>query len=164
MPATSVSRIINAPRDQVWAVLSDIAKARRWNSAWSRIEFASNQTHGLGTRFRADAGEGETFEFEVTAWSAPEYIEFSPVRDESERYGIMLEAQGFHLTPEGAAATRVELMARASTHGMRGFVMGLFFWRGYQKQGLENALETLASAFEPEEREEPEGEATPAAE
>jgi len=164
MPATSVSRIINAPRDQVWAVLSDIAKAQRWNSAWSRIEFASNQTHGLGTRFRAETAGSETFEFEVTAWSAPEYIEFSPVRDESERYGIMLEAQAFHLAPDGDDATRVELMARASTHGIKGMVMGLFFWRGYQKQGLAFALETLSSAFEPEEREEPEGEATPAAE
>ena len=56
----------HAPRDQVWAVLSDIAKAGRWNSAWSRIEFASNQTHGPGTRFRAETADGQTFEFEVT--------------------------------------------------------------------------------------------------
>jgi len=42
--------------------------------------------------------------------------------------------------------------------------MGLLFWRGYQKQGLEYALETLASALEPEGHEEPAGEATPAAE
>ena len=163
MPTTSVSRIIHARRDQVWAVLSDIANARRWNSAWTRIEFTGNQTHGLGTRFRADA-EGERFEFEVTAWSAPEYIEFSPARDEAERYAIMLEAQAFHLAPEGEEATRVELMARASTHGIKGFAMGLFFWRGYQKQGLEHALEGLASAFEPEKRAEPEGETTPARE
>jgi hypothetical protein len=40
----------------------------------------------------------------------------------------------------------------------------LFFWRGYQKQGLGYALETLASAFELDETEEPEGEATPARE
>jgi uncharacterized protein YndB with AHSA1/START domain len=158
-----VSRLINAPRDQVWAVLSDIAKARRWNAAWSRIDFASNQTHGLGTRFRAETADGQTFEFEVTNWVAPEYIEFSPVRDASERYGIMLEAQAFHLAPEGEEATRVELMARASTHGIKGIVVGLFLWRGYQKQGLESALETLASVFEPEGREDPEGEATPAA-
>lgn len=164
MPTTSVSRIINAPRDQLWAVLSDIAKAQRWNSAWSRIEFASNQTHGLGTRFRAETSGGENFEFEITNWSAPEYIEFSPVRYESERYGIMLEAQAFHLSSESDDSTRVELMARASTHGIKGLVMGLFFWRGYQKQGLQYALETLASTFVPDEREAAEGEATAAAE
>ena len=76
----------------------------------------------------------------------------------------MLEAQAFHLAHNGEEATRVELMARASTHGIRGLVMGLLFWRGYQKQGLEYALETLASALEPEGHEEPAGEATPAAE
>ena len=164
MPTTSVVRVIHAPGDQVWAVLSDIANARRWNSAWSGVEFASNQTHGPGTRFRARTEAGETFDFEVTNWSAPEYIEFSPVRDQSERYGIMLEAQAFHLAPEGEEATRVELMARASTHGIKGLVMGLFFWRGYQKQGLQSALETLASAIEPEDRAAAEGGATPAAE
>lgn len=164
MPTTSVSRIINAPREQVWAVVSDIANARRWNSAWSRIEFTSNQTHGPGTHFRARTAGGDAFEFEVTAWVAPEYIEFSPVRDESERYNVMMEAQAFRLTPANQASTAVELIARASTHGVKGWVIGLFFWRGYQKPGLNHALERLASIFEPEEPEEAEGEATRAAE
>jgi uncharacterized protein YndB with AHSA1/START domain len=169
MPATSVSRTIAAPRDQVWSVLSDIGNARRWNSAWSTVEFATNQTHGPGTRFRAETGNGDRFEFEVSAWVAPEYIEFSPVRDEAEQYGILLEAQGFHLVPDGEGATRVELTARASTHGLKGRLLGLLFWRGYQKQGLNYALETLASLFEPEEGKEREdeeasaGDTTPAA-
>jgi uncharacterized protein YndB with AHSA1/START domain len=164
MPATSVSRVINAPRDQLWATLSDIANARRWNSAWSQIEFTSNQTHGPGTRFRTRTAEGETFEFEVTAWVAPEYIEFSPVRDESERYNVIMEAQAFHLTSQGDAATAVELIARASTHGIKGWVIGLLFWSGYQKPGLNHALERLASIFEPEELEKAEGEPTSAVE
>ena len=163
MPATSVTRVIGAPRDQIWAALSDIAKAHRWNSAWTAIEFTSKQTHGPGTRFRTQTASGESFEFEVSAWVVPEYIEFSPVRDGSERFGIMLQAQAFHLAPEGEEATRVELMARASTHGPKGWVLGLLFWRGYQKQGLNFALETLASALEPKDRG-PQGESTPAAE
>jgi hypothetical protein len=100
----------------------------------------------------------------VTAWVAPEYIEFSPVRDESERYNVMMEAQAFHLAPHGEATTAVELIARASTHGIKGWVIGLFFWRGYQKPGLHHALDKLASVFEPEEPEEAEGETTSAVE
>ena len=163
MPTTSVVRVIDAPREQVWGVLSDIANARRWNAAWSAVEFVTNQTHGAGTRFRAKMADGDSFEFKVTAWVAPEYIEFAPVREESERYGIMMEAQAFQLKAEGEGATRVELMARASTHGARGRLMGLLFWRGHQKQGLTYALETLASVFKPEDQEEPEGEVTPTA-
>jgi hypothetical protein len=97
----------------------------------------------------------------VSAWVAPEYIEFSPVRDGSEQYGIMMEAQGFQLLPEGEAATRAELIARASTHGIRGWITGLLIWRGHQKQGLAYVLETLASLFEPDEDAEPEAGVTP---
>ena len=162
MPSTSASRVIKAPREDIWALLSDIANARRWNSAWSSIEFVSKQTHGPETQFRACTDEGKAFEFLITAWVVPEYIEFTPVRDESERYGITLESQAFRLQPEGEA-TRVDLMARASTHGIKGWLLGLLFWRGYQKQGHNAALEKLDSAFPSEETDGPHEEATPAA-
>jgi uncharacterized protein YndB with AHSA1/START domain len=155
MPSTSVSRVIAAPREQVWSVLSDLANARRWNSAWTSIEFVSGQTHGPDTRFRARTAEGESYEFVITAWVVPEYIEFTPVRDETERYSITLEAQAFRLEPEGEDATQVELIARASTHGLRGWLLGLAFWRGHQKQGLNTALERLQAALEPERSDEP---------
>ena len=164
MPASTVSRLIAAPRAQVWAALSDVANARRWNSTWTKIEFSSKQTHGRETRFRAHTEDGNTFEFAVSAWIAPEYIEFSPVREESESYGITLESQGFRLAPEGEGATRVELIARAATHGVKGWLLGLFFWRGYQRQGLNHALETLNSVFEPGEAGERDEEPAPAAE
>ena len=164
MPSTSASRAIGAPRDQVWAVLSDIANARRWNSAWSRIEFSSKQTHGPETRFRAHTEDGDTFEFVVSAWAAPEYIEFSPVREIAESYGIMLESQGFRLEPAGEDVTRVELTAQASTHGIKDWIMGLLFWRGYQKQGLNVALERLDSVFPADKAREQDEDAPPAAE
>jgi uncharacterized protein YndB with AHSA1/START domain len=163
MPTTSASRVINAPQDQVWAVLSDIANARRWNSAWSKIDFTSKQTHGPETRFMAHTEDGNAYEFVISAWVAPEYIEFTPIRDESERYSIMLEAQAFRLAAAGAGATRVDLISRSSTHGPRGWLMGLLFWRGYQKQGLNSALEMLSSLFEQESPGEQSEEASPAA-
>lgn len=144
-------------------MLSDIANARRWNSAWSKIEFSSQQTHGPETRFRAHTEDGDAFEFVVSAWAAPEYIEFSPVRDEAESYGIVLESQGFLLEPVGERATRAELTARASTHGFKGWLMGLLFWRGYQKHGLNGALERLDSVFTADEAEERDEDTPPAA-
>jgi len=162
MPSTSTSRVIAAPREEIWALLSDISNARRWNSAWSSIEFVSKQTHGPDTQFRARTDEGEAFEFVISAWVVPEYIEFTPVRDETERYGITLESQAFRLYPEGEGATRVDLIARASSHGVKGWLLGLLYWRGYQKQGLNAALEKLDAAFPSEDIDEPHEEATPA--
>jgi uncharacterized protein YndB with AHSA1/START domain len=162
MPSTSASRVINAPQDQVWAVLSNVANARRWNTAWSAIEFTSNQTHGPGTRFRAQGEDGNAYEFVVSAWVAPDYIEFSPLREETERFGITLESHGFRLSPEGENATRVELAARSSTHGLKGWITALLFWRGYQKHGLASALETLSSVLEPDDPGEQPEEASPA--
>ena len=164
MPTTSATRVINAPQDKIWAVLSDIANARRWNTAWSKIDFTSKQTHGPETRFRAQTEDGPAYEFVISAWVAPEYIEFTPIREETERYGIMLEAQAFHLRPEGADTTRVDLIARSSTHGPRGWLMGLLFWRGYQQHGLNSALETLSSLFDQDPSGEQSEEASPAAE
>ena len=163
MPSTSASRMIAVPREQVWAVLSDIANARRWNAAWASIEFVSGQSHGLDTRFRARTAEGDFYEFLVSAWVAPEFIEFTPVRDEAERYGIALESQAFRLAPDGPDATHVELIARASTHGLKGWLFGLIFWRGYQKQGLDKALDGLQSALEPGQSDKPQEGATSAA-
>jgi hypothetical protein len=49
----------------------------------------------------------------------------------------------------------VDLTAVASAHGLRGRFIGLVFWSGYQKQGLNQALESLAANFEPLAAEQP---------
>ena len=153
MPSASVSRTIAVPRQKVWAALSDVAGARAWNASWSQIELTSKQTHGAGTRFRAHTADGDAFDFEVTTWIAPEEIAFSPLRDEAERYGIMLESHTFRLKEVGEDKTAVELTARASAHGIRGRFVAQFFWRGFQRHGLEEALSGLQDVFEPPEDE-----------
>jgi uncharacterized protein YndB with AHSA1/START domain len=66
MASVSASRLIYAPQADVWAIVSDVANARKWNKSWRRIEFTTPQTHGAGTRFRASMGDdADTYEFEV---------------------------------------------------------------------------------------------------
>ena len=149
MPTTSVSRIIAAPQEEVWAALADIAKAGRWNTAWVRIEITSPQQHGAGTTFRAHTADGHSFDFEVTHWAPPSYIAFAPIRRESERYEITMQSHAFLLRPIDDSHTQVELIASATCRGIRGRLVGLFLWPGHQKQGLNAALDALQALFEP---------------
>lgn len=160
MPTMSVSRTIAAPQHQVWAALADIANAGRWNTAWRRIEITSSQSQGAGTTFRAHSEQGTPFDFEVTHWVPPEYIAFAPVRrEDEERYAITLESHAFLLRPTGDDRTHVELTASATSHGLRGWLIGLFLWPGHQKHGLNTALDSLQALFEPPDRDEPQSEA-----
>jgi uncharacterized protein YndB with AHSA1/START domain len=158
MPKVSVSRLIAAPPEDVWPVLADVENARRWNTAWSQIEITSLQKHGIGTTFRARTETGDSFQFQITEWAPLQYIEFSPLRDEREATsGITLESHAFRLLEVPGKGTHVELVARAATSGIRGRIVGLLFWPGYQKHGLSAALDALQALFEP--RDETEGEA-----
>ncbi len=114
MPSASVIRIIAAPAHDIWAVLSDIENAPRWNPSWKKIEIISTQTHGSGTRFRAHVDEKQAFDFEVAEWVVPELISFTPIRDPMEPlYSITLEGHAFRLSKIDEETTNVELFAYA---------------------------------------------------
>jgi uncharacterized protein YndB with AHSA1/START domain len=154
MPQVTATRVIQAPQQEIWAALSDIKNATRWNTAWPRIDMTSNQTHGEGTMFRAHTESGDAYDFVVSEWVVPECITFSPVRGEGEDvYSITLESQTFRLRPLGEEETLVELSARSRARGIRGHFIARFFWPGFQKQGMQSALEQLASVFEETEGE-----------
>jgi hypothetical protein len=145
-----------APPSEVWYVVADVENARRWNPAWSRIEITSAQRHGLGMTFRAHVEGDEAYDFEVVDWSRHKRIAFAPIRSAGEDYAINLESHIFDLRGAGEGVTNVTLTAVANTRGLKGRFIGLFFWPGYQKQGLNEALELIAAIVEPEP--EPEGE------
>jgi uncharacterized protein YndB with AHSA1/START domain len=162
MASVSESRIIAAAPAEVWGVLADVENAQRWNGAWTRIEITSPQRHGLGTTFIAQTESGDQFTFEISEWSAREKIAFSPIRDEGETYGVVLDSHTFTLSPAGEDATHVKLTARATAHGLRGHLVTRVFWPGHQKQGLRMALDALQAVFEPETGDEEEEEAAEA--
>src|SRR3990172_6883275 len=100
MPSVSVSPAFAAPPPQVWALISDVQNARRWNSAWAFIEFLSSQRHGIGVTFRARTEDGDAFDFEITEWQPGEHIAFAPVRaGDWQPYPLALESHSFHLPP-----------------------------------------------------------------
>ena len=50
--ALEVSRTINAPAEDVWAVLTDLANAEQVLSGVTKIELLSDGPYGVGTRWR----------------------------------------------------------------------------------------------------------------
>ena len=152
MPTTYEARTIAAPVGDVWAAVADLEAATRWNHAWRRVEYLSEQREGEGTAFRAHTEDGLAHDFTISAWVPLERIAFTPVRDESEgRYMITLESQAFDLRPDGDDHTRVSLSATAAGHGPRGWLLARLVWPSYQRQGLRSALDALQELFEPPE-------------
>ena len=164
MPTTYESRLIAAPVGSVWAAIADLEAAVRWNHAWRRVEYLSDQREGEGTAFRAHTEDGLAHDFLISAWVPLQRIAFAPVRDEAEkRYMITLESQEFHLRPEGEDRTHVSLFATAAGHGPRGWLLARVVWPSYQRQGLRSALDALQALFEPPEDEEEDEETEEAA-
>jgi len=161
MPSVSVKRVIGAPLGEVWAVLADIENAKQWNRAWDSIEITSSQRHGVGTTFRAHLEGGLAFDFEIVDWANNERITFAPIRNEGERYALMLEEHCFTLGEAPNDRTQIELKAVASAHGFRGRIYGLFFWAGHQQPGLAEALDAIRELVEPEDVDEEDGAGQP---
>ena len=153
MPTTSASRIIAAPVADVWAAITRLEDASRWNQAWQRVEYLSDQREGVGTTFRAYDEDGVGHNFRISEWAPHEVVAFDPLRDEPEdrRYLITLESQGFLLRPAGDNHTDVSLFATAAGHGLRGWLTARFVWPNYQRQGLGRALDSLQALFEPQD-------------
>ena len=152
MPSVTASISIPATQEKVWAVVSDVGNAQRWNKAWNRIELTTESREGRGTRFLAhvkdeDGGE-QTSEFEVTEWIAPEYIEFTPVRNPAaEQDQLTIDYHSLRIVPLDEETTRVDLTAEATAHSLRGRFAGMLLWPGHQRPGLEAALSSLARLF-----------------
>jgi uncharacterized protein YndB with AHSA1/START domain len=155
MPTTYESRIIAAPVADVWAAITDLESAARWNQAWQRVEYLSSQRQGVGATFRAHTQDGLAHDFRISEWAPQEYVAFAPLphAPEEQRYLITLESQAFLLEPADDR-TKVTLFAAAAGHGLRGWLTARFLWPGYQRQGLRTALDALQAIFEP-----PQGEA-----
>jgi len=154
MPTTSESRTIAAPVAEVWAAITDLEAAHRWNGAWQRVEYLSSQREDVGTPFRAHTEDGLAHDFQISDWAPMEYISFAPVRNEAEdkekRYMLTLEAQAFLLRPANDDHTDVTLFATVASHGLRGWFAARIVWPGYQRQGLRSALDALQALFEPQ--------------
>ncbi|TET96575.1 MAG: SRPBCC family protein [Dehalococcoidia bacterium] len=164
MPTTSESRLIAASVAEVWAAITDLEAASRWNQAWQRVEYLSWQREGVDTTFRSHTEDDRSFDFRISEWAPEEYVAFEPLREEPEerRYLITLESQSFLLEAVSHDHTNVTLIASATGHGLRGWLAARFVWPGHQRELiLRPALDALQALFEPPDGPEQSGETSP---
>src|SRR3972149_8923158 len=131
MPTTSESRLIAAPQAEVWAAITNLEAAARWNQVWQRVEYLSSQREGGDTTFRAHTEDGLAHDFRISEWEPPQYVAFAPLprqEPQEKRHLLVLDSQSFRLEPAGDDHTNVTLSATAAGHGLRGWLAVPLLW------------------------------------
>ena len=145
MPTARQSRVVNAPLEEVWAIVGDPHHLPRW---WPRVERIEQATAGAFTEVmrsnrgrvvRADQRLAELEEGSTIAWE--QSVEGTPF----ERLVKQVRTT-VRVAPEGAG-TRVELERLQRMRGMARF--GSFMARRATRGLLAEALASLAAIAEP---------------
>lgn len=108
---------IDRPRAEVWAFLTDLARAGSWVPGLVSVEPVGGSALGVGTRLRETRrlhGKEAVAEVEVTAWEPPIVYALG-----SEYGGAMFEYR-YELTSPTETSTTVELIASGRADGARG--------------------------------------------
>ena len=130
---------IAAPRDRVWAVLSDIGSIAKWNPGL-RNSHATNETIGMGATRHCVISAKITLDEEVVAYDPPQMITFRITRSDMPfkradiRFDLEETDEGtrVRVTPDyqikfGVLGSLLDLVMIKSAYrkGMRGLLRGL---------------------------------------
>lgn len=102
MATIEVSVVIEAPPEEVWGAVEDIATHTGWMADAEAIRFTSDQRQGVGTTFECDTRVGPlrlTDVMTITEWE-PDHV--MGVRHE----GIVIGSGRFTLSPVSQDRTR----------------------------------------------------------
>jgi hypothetical protein len=118
----AASRTIKAPVELVFSRISDVHKFAEVSDDILEIEFLSETTHGVGTRFRETRnmnGRRATTELEIT-----EFVENERVRLVSDAGGAIWDTI-MHVTQDGDA-TRLDMTMDALPHTFMARIVNVF--------------------------------------
>jgi uncharacterized protein YndB with AHSA1/START domain len=108
MGHVTYSQEINAKPEQVWAVLSNVARLPDWAYKEGRFpypvegKYGSDQTEGPGTIWVGVAADGQTATQKITAWEPAKSLSYE--LQETENAPLqMAQSNTFNLEPAGGA-------------------------------------------------------------
>jgi hypothetical protein len=104
MAGIRVATTLDAPPEEVWADLADIASHVEWMADATAIRFLSAQTSGTSTRFECDTKIGP-----ITLTDVMEITEWAPAQAMGVRHTGVVTGEGrFTLAAETGGRTRFE--------------------------------------------------------
>jgi uncharacterized protein YndB with AHSA1/START domain len=150
MSQFSIDIIINAPRDVVWSVLSDIGAIAQWNPGIKESYATSEQPDGPGATRFCDLGGKNYLNEEVVQWKYCEKLTMRVVAS-----NMPFESADIHFTLEDEAgmteveATKVTVAPEYQLkYGLAGQLMDRFYVRNTYEKGMQNLLRGLKEYVE----------------
>ena len=143
MPRVRRSRTIGATPEQVWRTVCDPHHLPRW---WPQVQRVEEVTGDAWTKvLRTPKGRTVRADYTRVEWQPPRRIVWRQEVEESPFEAILDEAvTTIALSPEGDAATQVELTADQELHGRYRF--GGFMLRRATRRQLDDALDGIELA------------------
>ena len=144
MPTVSRRAVVNAPRERVWALVSDPHALPRW---WPRVQRVEEASDEAWTKvLTSDRGKPVRADYVRTESEPPALIEWKQELAETPFERILSEARVRIAVAEAASGSEVTLTAIERLRGLSRF--GGFMVRRATGKRLDEALERLALAVE----------------
>lgn len=145
MPTTSRTRLVDAPVEAVWEIVSDPYHLPRW---WPRVARVEGVEPGAFTQvLKTDKGKSVRADYHVTEFQAPQRCRWTQqvAGTPFERLFDAAHTE-IRLAPAGER-TKVTIELG---HRLRGFArLGAFMFRRPVRRQLDLALDGLATTFRP---------------
>jgi uncharacterized protein YndB with AHSA1/START domain len=143
VPTVRRSRVLPAPLDDVWRIVSDVHAQPRWWPRVGRVEGVTPQ--GFTQVLQTKTGRGVRADFRFVTQEEPYVRSWTQELAGTPFDRVLRSAQTtVRVSPEGDGATRVELEQRQKLRGLSRF--GGFLVRKATRQVLDEALDGLAGA------------------
>ena len=145
MSQFSTDIIINASREEVWSVLSDIGTIAQWNPGIKESYATSEQPDGPGATRFCDLGGKNYLNEEVVQWKYCEKLTLRIIES-----NMPFESADIHFTLEDEAG-RTKVTAAPEyriKYGLIGQLMDRYYVRNFYEKGMQNLLRGLKEYIE----------------